>query len=94
MPTSAPKTSRLETRITPEQKSLIERAAAYEGRSVSEFVLQTVQRAAKTIIDEHEVVKLNPQQSAALVEMLLNPPAPNRALKRAAKEYRKRVQSR
>jgi uncharacterized protein (DUF1778 family) len=88
------KSSRIEARITPDQKSLIERAAAYEGRTVSDFVVQTVQRAARTIVEEHEVIQLNREQSAALVELLLNPPAPNRALKKAAKEYRKRVVSR
>ena len=32
------KSARLETRVSTEQKELIERAAAYTGRSVSEFV--------------------------------------------------------
>jgi uncharacterized protein (DUF1778 family) len=36
---------RLETRVTTEQKNLIERAAALQGRSVTDFVLSRDRRA-------------------------------------------------
>lgn len=91
---STTKNSRLEARITAEQKELIERAAAYEGRSVSDFVVATVQQAAKAVIQEHEVLRLNESQSRAFVETLLNPPKPNDALQQAADEYREDVTSR
>ena len=90
---STTKNARLEARITAEQKELIERAAAYEGRSVSDFVVGTVQRAAKAIIQEHEVLRLNESQSRAFVETLLDPPEPNEALERAAAQYREDVVS-
>ncbi|MBL7042675.1 MAG: DUF1778 domain-containing protein [Pirellulaceae bacterium] len=90
---SRTKTARLEARITAEQKELIERAAAYEGRSVSDFVVGTVQRAAKAIIQEHEVLRLSESQSRAFVETLLDPPEPNEALERAAEQYREDVVS-
>lgn len=35
----AARTARLEARITPSQKALLERAAALSGRSLSEFVV-------------------------------------------------------
>ncbi|WP_125445742.1 DUF1778 domain-containing protein, partial [Streptococcus sanguinis] len=41
---------RLETRVTAAQKSLIERAAALQGRSVTDFVLASVQDAARRTI--------------------------------------------
>ena len=87
------KAARLEARITAEQKALIERAAAYEGRTVSDFVVRTVQDAAKAVIQEHEVLRLNESQSRAFVETLLNPPEPNPALEQAAEEYRRNVVS-
>jgi uncharacterized protein (DUF1778 family) len=87
------RTARLEARVTPEQKALIERAAAYEGRSVSDFLLQRAQEAARTVIEEHEVVRLSSSQSKAFVEALLRPPAPNDALRQAAKEYHRSVVS-
>ena len=38
---------RLEARITADQKSLIEHAAALQGRTVTDFVLTSVQDAAR-----------------------------------------------
>ena len=90
---SAAKNARLEARITAEQKELIERAAAYEGRSVSDFVVATVQQAAKAVVQEHELLRLNEAQSRALVETLLSPPEPNEALQEAADQYRENVKS-
>jgi uncharacterized protein (DUF1778 family) len=86
--------ARLETRITKSQKALIERAAAYEGRTVTDFVVSTLYSAAKTVIEEHEVIRLNPEQSLAFVKKLLNPPPPNAALRRAARLHRQTVVSR
>jgi len=91
---STQKTARLEARISAEQKELIARAAGYEGRSVSDFIVATVQEAARAVIQEHEFLRLNESQSRAFVEALLNPPEPNEALQEAAGEYRQDVISR
>lgn len=84
----------IEARVTAAQKELIERAAAYQGRTVSDFVVNTVREAAKAVIQEHEVLRLDGSQSRAFVETLLNPPEPNETLRQAADEYRKDVLSR
>ena len=68
---SSAKSARLETRVSTEQKELIERAAAYTGRSVSDFVVAHVEVAAKRVIDEYERLhrsraKPNPGQGASL----------------------------
>jgi len=88
------KTARLEARITAEQKALVERAAAYQGRTVSDFVITTVQEAARAVIHEHEILQLSASQSRRFVEALLNPPEPTEALQRAADRYRQDVVSR
>ena len=88
------KTARLEARITREQKELLERAAAYQGRTLSDFVVSTVQEAAKAVVQEHDLLRLNRSQSRSFVEALLNPPEPNAALQRAADVYRQDVVSR
>ena len=88
------KSSRLEARVTAEQKALIERAAAYEGCTVSDFLLHSAQQAAKVVIQEHEVLVLNHSQSRSLVELLLDAPQPNQALQRALDEHRRQVTSR
>jgi len=90
----ATKSARLEARITPEQKDLIERAAAYRGNTVSDFVVNTLQDAAKAVIQEQEVLRLSGSQSRAFVGALLNPPEPKKALQQAAEQYREDVISR
>jgi uncharacterized protein (DUF1778 family) len=91
---STSKSARLETRVSQEQKDLIERAAAFSGRTVSEFVLAHVEVAAKKVIDEHEKMHLDQVQSRILVDSLLAPKKPNKKLKLAMEDYRKQVESR
>ena len=90
---SAARTARLETRVTAGQKALIERAAAYQGRSVSDFVVSTLASAAQAVIQDHEVVRIDSEESRAFVELLLNPPEPNTALQAAARKWRRTVVS-
>lgn len=90
----ASKTARLETRITADLKALVDRAAAYEGRTVSEFVANTVQQAARAVIEERELLRLNRSQSRKLVERLLRASPPNEALRQARDSYHQNVTSR
>jgi len=89
-----PKSARIETRVSSEQKELIERAAAYTGRTGSDFVVAHVEVAAKKVIEEHERLRLDQTQSRILVEALLSAKKPNKNLKLAMDNYRKRVESR
>lgn len=50
----AVRSERLEARLTTEQKRLVERAAALQGRTVTDFVLSGVQDAAQRAIETHE----------------------------------------
>ncbi len=90
----SPKSARIETRVSQEQKELIERAAAVSGRTVSDFVLAHVEVAAKKVIEEHEKLYLDQTQSRILVDALLSPKKPNKKLKTAMEQHRKRVESR
>jgi uncharacterized protein (DUF1778 family) len=80
---------RLETRVTPGQKELIERAACVQGRTVTDFVLTAVQDAAKKAIEEGNRWQLSQEQQKAFVDALMNPPAPNRKLQAAFQNYQK-----
>ena len=62
---------RLETRVTAEQKNLIERAAALQGRTITDFVLASVQDAARRTIEQHQQIELSVRDSEAFVEALL-----------------------
>lgn len=79
---------RLTVRISAEQKTLFERAAALEGRSLTDFVVASTQAAAAETVQRHEVISLTMRDRAALLEALANPPAPNEALREAARRYR------
>jgi uncharacterized protein (DUF1778 family) len=82
------RSERVEARVTPEQKKLLERAAALEGRSLTDFVLSSAQGAAAETISRHELLKLTPDDQDVFVQALLKPPAPNKALRAAAARYR------
>lgn len=87
------KSARIETRVSQELKELIERAASFSGRTVSEFVLAHVEVAAQKVIQEHERLQLDQEQSQILVDALLSSRKPNKNLSRAMENYRKRVES-
>lgn len=82
------KAERLETRLSRKQKELIQHAADLAGRSLTDFVLSASQEAAHKVIREHEVITLTAQESVNFVNALMNPPAPNLALQKAAKRHR------
>jgi uncharacterized protein (DUF1778 family) len=80
---------RLEARITPDQKRLIERAALLRGTSVSEFVIVSAQQAATATIEDFEAMKLRDEARDAFVNAILQPPSPNKAARAAAARYKK-----
>ena len=82
------RSERVEARVTPEQKKLLERAAALEGRSLTDFVLSSAQTAAAETISRHELLKLTPDDQDVFVAALLKPPAPNKALRAVAARFR------
>jgi uncharacterized protein (DUF1778 family) len=82
--------ARLEARISPTQKSVLQRAAALSGRTLSEFVMASAQEAASKVIQEHERIRLSRAEQTAFVKTLLAPPAPGSALRNAAAAFKKR----
>lgn len=85
------KEERLEARVTPVQKQLIERAAALRGTSVTEFVVLSAQEAATSAIKDSEMLSLRDEAREAFINAVLNPPAPNEAARSAAERYKKNM---
>jgi len=79
---------RLEARVTAEQKALIEYAAALQGRTVTDFVLTSVQDAARRAIEEHQQLELSVRDSHAFVDALLHPKPVNARLRGTVRRYR------
>jgi uncharacterized protein (DUF1778 family) len=83
------KEERLEARITPAQKRLIERAAALRGTSVTEFVVASAQEAATNTLKDFDILQLRDQAREVFINAVLNPPAPNDVARAAAVRYRR-----
>lgn len=84
---SHPKQERLEARISPDVKVLLQRAAALEGRSVTDFVVASAQAAARATIERHTLVELSVRDCSSFVEALLSPEEPNDRLRAAANRH-------
>jgi uncharacterized protein (DUF1778 family) len=82
------KQQRLEARITPDQKRLIERAANLRGTTVTEFVVASAQQAAAETIRDFEILTLRDEARKVFVDAILNPPPPNQAARSAARRYK------
>jgi uncharacterized protein (DUF1778 family) len=77
-----------------EQKLLIQRAADLEGRSMTDFVLHSAAAAAERTIEKRAILVLTARESEAFADAILNPPNPGPVLRKAFREYRRRVSSR
>ncbi len=82
---------RLEARVTAEQKTLIIRAAALQGRTVTDFVLTSVQDAARRAIEAHSQLALSVRDSEVFVDALVNPKPVNDRLHDTVRRYRERT---
>lgn len=84
------KRDRVHLRLDARAKRLLERAASYEARSISDFVLANAVQAAERVIQAHERTTLSATDWEAFQAALLDPPEPNEAMKAAARRYRER----
>jgi uncharacterized protein (DUF1778 family) len=85
------KAERLEARISGEQKKLFQRAAAAQGRSLTDFVLASVHDAAVRTLQDHEMLKFSAADSTAFVTAMFEQAQPSARLKKAARRYRERT---
>jgi uncharacterized protein (DUF1778 family) len=96
MPATAPKkgmqkVERLEARLSPDTKALFQEAATIQGRSLTDFVVNSALEAAKRTVRQNEWVELSRRDRIAFVEALLNPPLPNDRLRRAIERHNQTV---
>jgi uncharacterized protein (DUF1778 family) len=84
---SAYKEDRLEARVSAALKKFFQKAAALEGTTLTDFVVNSVHAAAKRVIQEHQMITLGERDREVFIKTLLNPPEPNPQLKRAFERY-------
>ncbi|MCY4049867.1 MAG: DUF1778 domain-containing protein [Hyphomicrobiales bacterium] len=85
------KKERINLRLQLDAKRKIERAASFEGKKVSQFVLVSALERAEKAIREHEVMTLNAKDSKAFFDALERPVRFNKALSKALKSRGKVV---
>ena len=89
-----PKQERLEARIPEAQKRLLEHAASLRGTSLTDFVIASAQKEATQTIKDFEMLTLVDEARKVFIDALLNPPAPNETLRKAADRYKQQVEIR
>jgi uncharacterized protein (DUF1778 family) len=81
----------VEARISPEALDVVKRAAEIQGRSISDFVVAAAQDAARRTVEEAQIIRLSVRDQRALLDALLAPPAPSKALRRAKTAHRRLI---
>lgn len=79
---SNPSKGSVNLRISAEQKALIDRAAARQGKTRTEFMLDCAREAAENVLLDQRLFLLDEAQHAEFVALLDNPPEPSEALKK------------
>ena len=82
---------RMSLRIASEEKSLLMRAATLQHTNLTEFVIRTVVSAAREVIAHNERVELTQRDSLHVLNLLEEPPVPNKKLMAAAFALPKRL---
>lgn len=81
--------ARFDTRLSKEQKMIFEKAARIGGyRSLTDFVVLTVQEKAKEIIAEKEQIIASERDSELFFDAITNSPKANKNLINATNEYK------
>ena len=85
------RTERLEARIAPADLAKVKRAAESQNRSISEFVVDAAREAADRVLQEANIIRLAAEEQRRFVELMLKPPSPSAALKRAKAAHAKLI---
>ena len=91
MPRTARRQERISLRVSPDSKDTLERAAAYVDKTLTDFVIDVALRQAKSVVREHETIALTALEWKRFRKLLLNPPRPNKRLRKAFADRAKTV---
>jgi uncharacterized protein (DUF1778 family) len=87
MPRTARRPDRINLRLSRGAKRTLERAAAYSEKTLTDFVIDVALQKAETIVRKNEAITLTADEWERFQSLLLNPPSPNRRLRRAFAEH-------
>ena len=89
--TNNSKQERINLRMQHNVKVALERAASFEGETVSHFILSAALAQAEKTIHEHETMHLNLSDAELFYNALAKPPKFNKKLSSALEEHSRRV---
>lgn len=85
--------ARFDAKIPKIQKELFEYAASLGGfRTLTDFIISTVQEKAAAIIQEHNTILASEKDREIFFNSLTNPAGPNQKLRDTAEQYKKFIQ--
>ena len=82
------KEQRIDARLTAEAKQQIDQAAALQGRSTSDFMVQAALKEAAQVIEQQRIVRLTVEESVALAEIMTAEPVVNAASVAAMRRHK------
>jgi uncharacterized protein (DUF1778 family) len=88
MSTIAPRHDQIDFRLSPQQKELLEQAAATTGQSLTDFATTTLLEKAREVLRLEHALRLSERDARRFLELLDADTEPNEALTNAARRYR------
>ncbi len=79
---------RVNFRLDPKKKQMIEQAAAAKGLTLTQFAILTLCREAQEVLRSEQMLVLTDRDRDAFLAALDHPPAANEKLLRDAKNYK------
>ena len=92
-PQPSNKSERINLRLKTSAKRLIERAAGFEGKTVSHYILPSALKSAEETVQAHEKMALGEKDSRTFFDALASPVRFNRKMTQAFEEHDRRVVS-
>ena len=86
-PASEVETARLEARVPVNVYEQMQRAARLRGLTLTGYLIATAGEDARRTVEEADVLRLAAEDQVRFAQALINPPAPNARLVRAAKRH-------
>lgn len=88
MSTAIKEQARFDARLSKEQKQFFEKAAYLGGfRSLTDFVILTVQEKAKEIVQDKEQIIASERDGRIFFDAITNPKKPSKTLTNALEDY-------
>lgn len=79
--------ARLDVRLRPDKKALIEEAATLSGKTVSEYVVSTLLQQSAEILERHRHIRLSDRDRDQFLALLDASDEPSAALTGAVRKY-------